>query len=651
MPNALITTTSDSATKHYFTAGIGNFVDILAMLYRANHEGNLWTHVVSLRREDAERMGYTSAETWRDLVLEKLPTIADAMRIPARDLRWYAAYHDKASNPHIHMIVYSADPTRGYLTESNIEKMRSSFAHSIYKDEFMHIYERKDLVRSQLNEFATERLKELANAVDGSNSEIVEMLAALGSQLHQAKGKKLYGYLKPALKAQVDEIVKRLASDPHIDEMYHHWCGLTAEVKRIYTSKIDVPPPLEHEQTFKTIKNMVIRQAVAAVEKQQSLDLPEASEPEPEDIPEQELSFDATSAPESVSSETDRPHTEQRQRGCHATWSVAYKQARRYLYGQGVSKDFAKAYDLFAVDTEGGNALALHDLGYMHQHGLGMEQNMETAQAWYAKAYHAFCAVEEASSTPYLQYRIGKLHRDGYGTPQDYTTAASWFGKAAEKDNQYAQYSLGSLYRRGLGVEQDDYEALRLFTLSADQGNAYAAYELAGMYEKGIATVADPEIAQAHYTTAFHAFRYMETEGADDKLQHRLGKMLLDGKGVEPDAARAAEYFHKAAENSNQHAQYQLGKLYLKGNGVEQSREIAVEFFTLAAAQGNEYAQWFLDHMNDYPKAGAGALLRALAQLIQSDYEQQRQQYEHAVDRKLMAKIRRKKQELGQRFE
>ncbi|MDL2274375.1 relaxase MobL [Oscillospiraceae bacterium OttesenSCG-928-G22] len=676
----------------------------------ASHRGNLWTHVVSLRREDAQRMGYTSAEAWHNVVTQQLPTIASAMQIPMEKLRWYAAYHDKASNPHIHLIVYSSDPSRGFLTEPGIEKMRAAFAHGIYKDEFMHIYERKDMARKQVNQFADERLKALATQIQngGTDPEIGQMLLSLGSALQGAKGKKQYGYLKPALKAQVDDIVRRLAADPAIDEMYRHWCQLNADVKRVYTSKVDAPLPLTHEQTFKTIKNMVVRQAIAAVEMQRALDGPEP-----------EVAIDDISAPEPADAPLD-DLAETVDADYHASWSDDYKQARRYLHGQGVAKDFARAYELFLQEAENGNALALHDLGYMHQHGLGVEEDMAAAQAWYGKAYRAFCGAEEEKPSPYLQCRIAKLHRDGDGTAQDYSKAAVWFAMAADTGHQYAQYSLGSLYRRGLGVTQSDADALRLFTLSANQGNAYAAYELAGMHEKGIATTVDAAKAQRYYRGAFSGFLNMDAKGSDDKLQYRLGKMLLDGKGTEPDIHRAAAYFTKAAENKNAHAQYQLaklildgsitgdrntaiswmqksaeggnelaqyalgklyladqdkdmaqavrwlsvaaeqgnqyaqyqlGKLYLKGDGVAQDRERAREYFTASAAQGNEYAQWFIDHTNDYHGPGVNVLLRHLAQMLRQDYDRQRQRYEQAVDRKLMAKIRRKKQELGQKFE
>lgn len=254
----------------------------------ADHQGNLWTHVVSLRREDAERLGYNSAEVWRELVKSKLPVIAESMKIPLNELHWYGAFHNTSHHPHIHLIVYSQNPSHGFLTEPNISRMRSEFGTAIFEQDLLHIYERKDMVRSQFNQFATERLKELTHSLDNGNPEIAQMLVSLGEQLQQVKGKKQYGYLKSALKQQVDEIVKLLASDPHIDEMYRHWCELTADVKRIYTSKVDAPPPLEYEKTFRTIKNVIIRQAITMAEMQLNIRAPDAV-PLFADIPEPEF--------------------------------------------------------------------------------------------------------------------------------------------------------------------------------------------------------------------------------------------------------------------------------------------------------------------------------------------------------------------------
>ena len=71
----------------------------------ANHDGNVWTHIISLRREDAARLGYDNAYAWRNLLRSQAENIAENMKIPLTDLRWYAAYHDESYHPHVHMVV------------------------------------------------------------------------------------------------------------------------------------------------------------------------------------------------------------------------------------------------------------------------------------------------------------------------------------------------------------------------------------------------------------------------------------------------------------------------------------------------------------------------------------------------------------------
>ena len=68
------------------------------------HDGKVWTFIFSLRREDAERLGYNKAAAWRNLLKQESAAIAEAMRIRTDDFRWYAAYHDEGHHPHVHML-------------------------------------------------------------------------------------------------------------------------------------------------------------------------------------------------------------------------------------------------------------------------------------------------------------------------------------------------------------------------------------------------------------------------------------------------------------------------------------------------------------------------------------------------------------------
>lgn len=65
----------------------------------AAHPGPVWTIILSLRREDASALGYDSAERWRTLLLQHQTKLAQAMKIPANDFRWCAAYHDEGITP------------------------------------------------------------------------------------------------------------------------------------------------------------------------------------------------------------------------------------------------------------------------------------------------------------------------------------------------------------------------------------------------------------------------------------------------------------------------------------------------------------------------------------------------------------------------
>ena len=116
----------------------------------ANHAGNVWTHVVSLRRDDAQKMGYDNPRAWRELVKRQILNIAKQQKIDLENLKWYAAFHDKETNPHVHIIVYSTNEREGFLTNHGIEKIRSGFANDIYQDELHNLYQQQTDLRNLL---------------------------------------------------------------------------------------------------------------------------------------------------------------------------------------------------------------------------------------------------------------------------------------------------------------------------------------------------------------------------------------------------------------------------------------------------------------------------------------------------------------------
>ena len=231
----------------------------------AGHEGNVWTPVVSLRREDAERLGYTNAENWRALVNACSKELADGYKIPLKNLRWYAALHEKEKHVHIHMVVFSSDPKEGYLTQQGIREIKSAFATHIFEQDLLHVYERKTEYRAGLQQSAEAKMAELIFQMETGtiqNERLERLTKELAERLKHTKGRKVYGYLPPQVKNIVDAIVDELSMDERVAAAYALWQEMRDEVCRTYSEKLPERVPLSRQKEFKPIKNMVIREAL-----------------------------------------------------------------------------------------------------------------------------------------------------------------------------------------------------------------------------------------------------------------------------------------------------------------------------------------------------------------------------------------------------
>ena len=233
----------------------------------ANHPGNVWSHVVSLRRADTVRLGYDNSESWRELVKRHITEIADAHKIPLSNLKWYAAFHNTAHHPHIHLLVYSDDPKQGWLTNKGIEKMRSVFANDIFHDELQSIYQEQTVSRDDLKKLSEEEFSEILNQIQNSDAphpELEQLVKKLYSQLKKTKGKQVYGYLPKEIKQTVNEIFSELAKDEKINLLYEKWCQLEKLKYKSYTVKEPELPPLNENKAFHSVRNMIIRNVLKA---------------------------------------------------------------------------------------------------------------------------------------------------------------------------------------------------------------------------------------------------------------------------------------------------------------------------------------------------------------------------------------------------
>ena len=230
----------------------------------AEHKGNVWTHVVSLRRDDAQKMGYDNLTAWRELVKRQIPNIAKQSKINLANLKWYAAFHDKEANPHVHIVVYSTNEREGFLTKQGCEKIRSGFMNDIYADELKHLCQQQNDTRDLLKAESADIMKQLSDDIANGNCTdvvIIDLMKKLNGQLQNTTGKKAYGYLKKDVKKIVDEIFFRLSQHDSIKKMYQLWCDIEQTKHDFYSSaKVDFSAMVDNEH-FRSVKNMIVKTA------------------------------------------------------------------------------------------------------------------------------------------------------------------------------------------------------------------------------------------------------------------------------------------------------------------------------------------------------------------------------------------------------
>ena len=228
------------------------------------HEGNLWTIIYSLRREDAARLGYDNAASWRALLRSKQADFAEAMQIPPSQLRWYAAFHDEGDHPHIHMMLWSDDPKYGFLRKDKLLHLQSVLTNMIYADELKEVYVQKDIAYKDVTEAARAAMRRIVDqleTIENPPELIQQKLLELALELRTATGKKQYGYLKKPLKDMVDSIVDELEKMPEVAAYYAVWNDLRDTLEGYYKAKPRQHNPLSQQKEFRAIKNAIIQEA------------------------------------------------------------------------------------------------------------------------------------------------------------------------------------------------------------------------------------------------------------------------------------------------------------------------------------------------------------------------------------------------------
>ena len=565
----------------------------------AEHKGNVWSHVVSLRREDAVRLGFDNSDAWRELVKRHISDIAKAQNIPLCNLKWYAAYHDTTHHPHIHLLVYSTNPKQGFLTKAGIDKVRSVFANDIFHDDLQSIYQEQTVSRDELKAVSKNEFESIVNMIasnDHTDPQLEELIRKLYIQLQNVKGKKVYGYLPMEIKETVNKIFSELAKDENIQQLYEKWCGLERLKYKTYTQKETELPKLADNKVFQPVRNMIIRTVLNMKPFDANTEI-EGSEPNDEyfDNTPQNMSPLFDEAEPLAETETDESAAAIKY---YIKWNDQYKKACKLIYGKDAKlNDFKKAGQLLLSESQRGNVLADYDLGKLYSTDKLGERNEETSIAKYTRALQGFLQIEPNSKKlkPYVQYRIGKMFCYGLGTEQDYEKAFEWFERSAKQKNKFAQFSLANLYYYGSGVEKDLSQAFLWYQRSSSQGQPYAAYSIAQMYRYGEYVTKDNDTAQRYYKQALSGFLKIESDDmANDDLFYKLGQMFKFGLGTDSDVTKAIEYFRRSAEMNNKNGLFEYGKALLIGEHIPQNTDSAVKLLEKAVKLKNSNAKRFL---------------------------------------------------------
>ena len=449
-----------------------------AMAEVSAYQGNIWTHIISLKREDASRLGYDNARAWCTLLQANRHEIAAAMNIPPNHFRWYAAFHDEGEHPHVHMMAWSTQPGEAYLTKEGIRRVKSTLTNQIFRQEMLHTYEQKSQSRDELVWEARRAIRRMPQEMVQSICsvpEIEQKMEQLAGQLETVKGKKSYGYLPKLVKKTVDEVVDGLEELPVVQQCYEQWLVLQNQVDSYYHDSPRVRKKLSQEKEFRQIKNAVIQEAERLRLGEPTFEDGELSERD-EEVDEREISFaceelrwlllDGRLPLEARDQAAERLERLAEQGDAHAQFVMG----QLYRDGPLLIPDSQKAKRWFTLAAEHGMSKAQYALGKLLLSADPEVRDPDEGLRWLRRAAQR--------GNTYAAYWLGKEYLTGEHVPKSTDKSVGCFRSSAEQGNPFAQYMLGKLYLEGKAVSRDQEQSAQWFRRSAAQGNRYAHFFL-----------------------------------------------------------------------------------------------------------------------------------------------------------------------------
>lgn len=601
------------------------------------HSGNVWTVIISLRREDAERLGYNNGSRWRDMLRTQTEALAANLKIPMENLKWFAAFHNESHHPHVHLLAYSVIENEGYLTPKGVSNLRSAFARDIFAQDLLCIYEKQTMHRNTLKENSRKIMEETLKALEhgsGGNPRMEELLVTLNERLSRTSGKKVYGYLKADVKDIVDAITEELAEDERIKTLYNLWYKQKEAVIQTYTQELPKRIPLAENKEFKSIKNMIIQEAMQ-LKTVVRMDEPEEIKDmkDTEIMEDMEITEDIGSMEKMESAKV---------MGSVEDMNVMKISGNEECMELPETKEEESCSELTSVckttraEAERGNRWSQYGLAKKFLDRDSILYDPQEGIRWLTASAEQGYTVAE--------YMLGKLLLTGNHVQKDVKEAIRWLEKAIAQNNSYAEYLLGKHLLRGMDMEQDIDRAVRLLQASANQQNKYAGYTLGKAYLDGELLLQDTETAIRLLT--------MSADRGCSVSQYVMGKLLYQGEVMEKDVERAVNYLKRAAKQNNSYAEYQLGKIYLYGREGERDYELAIAYLNAAADHENPYAKQLLSDLrlnrNLYTGLSVFRLLHHMGRILQNRIEEgEAGGNKIRTDRKLKRRIEAKKQAHG----
>ena len=520
-------------------------VDLSRAMDELDHyTGNVWTHIISLKREDAARLGFDNAAAWRNLIRAHRNDIAAAMKIPPGDFRWYAAFHDEGEHPHIHMMAWSAKTGQAYLSKEGIRQIKSKLTNDIFRNEMLHLYEQKSESRDGLVRQARRAMLELVQTMQDSmcdHPDAERLMLELAAQLETVKGKKSYGYLPKRLKKLVDEIVDEMERLPGVSRCYDQWLLLQGKVAAYYHDKPQERIPLSQQKEFRQIKNAVIQEA-------ERLHLGEIGFEEKglnqQDEPEEyrNASYDYWTLrdvirDESLTMEERGEAVSEMERLAESGDMYAqYLMGKLWRDGPLLIPDSVEARYWFEQAGDQGHLVAQYSLAKLY-----LSDDLEVRDTRKGMNWLYTAAV---NGSHYAMYRLAKECLKGEHIQKDTARAVEWFAKSAEGGNPYAQYMLGKLYLTGTEAPYDEERAIHWLTRSAEQGNQYAQYLLNHLEENR------PPSAMLAVTRLLHHMSRIFRDNSVPKS--RPGGIQIDRKRLKKLQEKRMALGHKPDDHEEQ---------------------------------------------------------------------------------------------------